>query len=71
MVPTTVPLVPGPGKPVRLDPFAASFFTRKGDYLLTLAQIASALTEDLREASKKVGKDAPSVRAFLLRVAEL
>jgi hypothetical protein len=66
-----LPLLHEPGKPVRLDPFAASFFTRKSDHLLTLAQIAFALAEDLREASKKVGKDAPSARAFLLRVAEL
>jgi hypothetical protein len=66
-----VPLVGEPGKPVWLDPFAASFFTRKGDYLLTLAQVASALAEDLRGASKKAGKDAPSARAFLLRAAGL
>jgi hypothetical protein len=48
-----VPLVAEPGKPVRVDPFAAPFFTRKSDHLLTLAQVASALTGDLREASKK------------------
>jgi hypothetical protein len=66
-----VPLVPAPGKPVRVDPFTAPFFTLKNDHLLTLAQIASGLAVDLREAGKKVSKDTSSIQAFLIRATEL
>jgi hypothetical protein len=66
-----VDLVADPEKPVRVDPFASPFFTRKSDHLHTLALLAAGLKADLRSAERKVEKDGKQAPAFLLAIAEL
>jgi hypothetical protein len=66
-----VDLVADLEKPVRVDPFASPFFTRKSDYLHTLALLASGLKGDLRAAERQVEKDRRGLQRFLITIAEL